>query len=413
MIAVMSEATGDPEFANRMADRLDMYRRMVNQRIMNSRLDPNPLQYAADGQLASSATKPASEQVRASAMREELPVYLQSILDGNMESTGAMMGDSDVPGIDAINNLFREWVFAPIAVSLVDENMVTSLVNTGHWLVTISGIFYGVELLVRSTQQWAKNKGQESALTTALNVFTNPADAAAGKLANGWLTSWPAFVLANLLNDMKPLFMYLFLLGLFLAFYLPAIIMIQWLIGLVQWMVYVIEAVVVIPLWSILFASDMGQKAFAPQTAQQGLIHLLSILFYPALLVIGFTIGMKVLDVVGTFMIDYIMIGFLGMTTGFAFGPVSVVAGLTLVGIIAYQVILRIFSGMLELNDRAIGWIGQRQTFGENQAEQAARAGMIGIIQRGESVGSKNAGNRGQQMNPAEQQRMTDQSRNR
>lgn len=394
IIGIMEAATGDSKFANRMGNRLDEYRRVVNQKIMNTRHDPNPLQYAADGTKASSATKPAEEQIRASKMREELPVYLQSILSSNMESQGAVMGDSDVPGVDVISTVFRKWVFAPITQQLVDEDMVTSLVNTGHTLVTISGIFYGIELLARSTTDWAQGKSEQGLTSDIANLITNPTDVVAGKAASGWLTSWPAVVLVNLLNDMKPLFMYLFLLGLFLAFYLPAVIMIQWLIGLVQWMVYVIEAVVVIPLWAILFASDMGQKAFAPQTAQQGLIHLLSILFYPALLVIGFTIGMKVLDVVGTFMIDYIMIGFLGMTTGFMFGPVSVVAGLTIVGIVAYQVIMRIFSGMLELNDRAIAWVGQRQTFGENNVEQAARSGIVGVIQRGEGVGQKNAANR-------------------
>jgi len=212
-------------------------------------------------------------------------------------------------------------------------------------------------------------------------------------LATGFANSYMGILIGEFLSDLKPLMIYLFFLGLFLAFYLPAVVMVQWIIGLVQWMIYVIEATVVIPLWAILFASDMGQKAFAPQTAQQGLIHLVSILFYPALMVIGFTIGIKVLDVLGTFIIDYIMIGFLGMTANYSFGIVSTLVGVTLVGVVAYQVIMRIFSGMLELNDRAISWIGNRATFGENSGEQAARSAFVALAGRGESAASQ-AGNK-------------------
>lgn len=394
IIRMLQQATGDEKFATRMADRLTKYRRAVNRKIMNSRLDPNPLQYAADGSLASSANDPMEQRVQGAKMREELPVYLESLIQSNAESQGSIIGDSDVVGPDVINNWFRGSVFPYIVGNLVDDNLVTSLVNTGHTLVTIAGTFYAIELVARSTMEWATEAQKKNLLSEAAKAVLNPVDWVAAKGVSAYILTWPGFLVKNLLSDLKPMFMYLFLLGLFLAFYLPAVIMVQWIIGLVQWLIYVVEAVIVIPLWSILFASDMGQKAFAPQTAQQGLIHLLSILFYPTLLVIGFTIGMKVLDLIGVFLVDYIMIGFMGMTTGYTFGPVSVIAGLTLVAIVAYQVIMRVFSGMLELNERAINWIGQRQTFGENNVEQAARAGMVGIIQRGESMGQKNAGNR-------------------
>ncbi|MFB2351427.1 hypothetical protein, partial [Priestia megaterium] len=57
----------------------------------------------------------------------------------------------------------------------------------------------------------------------------------------------------------------------------------------------------------------------------------------------------------------------------------------------AYQVIMRVFSGMLELNDRAIGWIGNRASFGENQTEQATRSAMVAVISRGESMAHRAA----------------------
>ncbi|ONF42489.1 hypothetical protein BTO32_14845 [Marinobacter lutaoensis] len=391
IIRSLEAATGDAEFANRMANRLTEYRRAVNRKIMNTRLDPNPLQYAASGYSATSNTIALDEKIRASQMREELPTYLESLLDSGAQNQGAVLGDGDSFGPDVVTStLFRDWIFPSVVGTMIDKNLMTSLVNTGHNLIAIAGTFYSIELMARSTSKWAENKASQGFFNKVTSFFLNPIDSAAGEAISPFATSWIGFFLVELLNDIKPVFLYLFLLGLFLAFYLPAVIMIQWLIGLIQWLIYVIEAVVVIPLWSVLFASDMGQKAFAPQTAQQGLIHLLSILFYPTLMIIGFTIGIKVLDLAGIFLIDYILIGFFGITSGYTFGPVSTVAGLTILAIIVYQVIMRIFSGMLELNDRAINWIGQRQTFGENSVEQAVRSGVVGIIQRTEGIAQKN-----------------------
>src|SRR5690554_7044353 len=96
--------------------------------------------------------------------------------------------------------------------------------------------------------------------------------------------------------------------ALFMAFYLPAMIMIQWLTGLVTWLLYIVEATIVIPLWGILFVSDLGQQAWAPQSARQGFVHFLSILIYPSLMVIGFMVAYQVLDLASTFLIDFLLL---------------------------------------------------------------------------------------------------------
>jgi hypothetical protein len=107
-------------------------------------------------------------------------------------------------------------------------------------------------------------------------------------------------------------------------------------------------------------------------------------------MVIGFVFGLKVIDLVSPFIIDFLIIGFLNATDGYAFGLVSFAAGLIILAVAAYQIIIRVFSIVLEFNDRAMGWIGQRAGYGEASGEQGARGGFVGAINEGKMEGRMN-----------------------
>lgn len=385
LVGKIEQATNDTDLANRIAERAKTVRATVNRQIMNTRLDDNPISLASGGDRA------IEQSISASNIRDTLPTYLSAMIDSAEAGQGATTADAKSYSGFSPSGFVRESVFPFMVTALRDDNVVTGLVNLGHYLIIFAEVAYAADLILRTTAEWATEGQKEGIVKKTFDWFTNPAGQATQMGAKWMMASWVGILLKNFMADLKPLILYMFFLGIFLAFYLPAVVMVQWIIGLVQWLLYIVEATIVIPLWAILFASDMGQKAFAPQTAQQGLIHLVSILLYPALMIIGFVIGLKILDLASYFLIDYIVLGFLNITSGHTFGLVSVFAGLTLVGLIAYQVIMRVFSGMLELHERAIGWIGNRASFGENQTEQAARSAMVAVISRGESMGHRAA----------------------
>lgn len=396
IVAKIEQTTNDPLLANRIHERIKRYRQNVNQAILNTRLDDDPITSgSSDGQ---STAKSIDQSIRASSIKESLPTYIASMKDSAAAGQGATTANADSYGPYSPSKFIRNYVFQPLVGSLQDDNIVTGLVNLGHYMIVFAEAVYAMDLIIRTTNEWAKHEAQNessSIASKALNVVFSPAKSLKNMLGKSAALSWIGFLIKNFMEDLTPLVLYMFFLGVFLAFYLPAVVMIQWIIGIFQWLLYIVEGTVVIPLWAILFASDMGQKAFAPQTAQQGLIHLVSILMYPALMIIGFVIGLKILDLASYFLIDYVVLGFLNMTSGHTFGIVSVFAGLTLIGLIAYQVIMRVFSGMLELNDKAIGWIGNRASFGENQTEQATRSAMVAVISRGESMAHRTASGKG------------------
>lgn len=315
-------------------------------------------------------------------------------VDGSMDSEGIWNNAKLF-----FNDYTKGVIFPGVVNWMTEGDIVTSLVNTGHNLIAIHEVLYGINVVIR-----AKNAADEKAATLekkkgifeklvdtvgdgALAVATGGISVAAGKVSGAIdrllfaTTFGQIFVI--IFTDFVKAFTALFIVAVFMAFYIPAIILIQWLIGVVTWLIYLVEAIIVIPLWGLLFVSDMGSQALAPQSARQGLVHILSILFYPTLMVIGFVVGLKIVDIASTFFLDFLIIGINNMTEGFTFGLVSLAAALAIIGFASYQLITRIFSLVLEFNQRMMNWIGQYNNYGEQNVESQIRQGFIAFVQHG------------------------------
>lgn len=391
----------DPQMTTRLASRLDQYKTRLRARLQNTRLDGDPISAGIGGRMsypgmASQATDPFNASaamgnaVSAADIKDTFPDFANGLI---VQAAKGAITDEDTI-MEAIQEYTRSTIFPFLLEPLRGDNLLTGLVNTGHNIIVASEIVFVGKHVVNSVASELEKRGvldpkdkpaQQRTKDTSSSFFGKVGDTVTGFFVG--LVKSPISMARDILNFFFSMWFYVFLLGLFLAFYLPAIIMIQWLIALVTWMIYVLEATIIIPLWGVLFTSHMGEKAFAPQIASQGFIHLLSILIYPSLLVIGFIVGLKVVDVASMFILDFLITGFLSSVDGYLFGIVSLVAGLFIVAVAAYQILLRIFSLMLEFNDRAIAWIGNRQTYGEGNVENQVRGGVTAIIGKVETQG--------------------------
>jgi conjugal transfer/type IV secretion protein DotA/TraY len=376
----------DPEIAFLLKNRVTNYKAALARKIQNTRYDSTPgsTGVSSYSQNASFAAAESALEIREAfpLMREEM---LANAYKGGMNPTSVMESMTQ-----SLNTFTRSLIFPHIIQPLQEDNLVNGLVNTGHNIIAISEIIYVGSVVLRTIdkRKLRKNAGKtekKGIIARAFSFFSGPI---------GVVINAIGFVIDAMIivfQDFAELWFYVFLMGLFLAFYLPAMIMIQWLIGMVTWIIYIVEATIIIPLWGLLFTADMGQKSFAPQTAQQGFVHMLSILVYPSLMIIGFVIGLKVIDLISTFLVEYLFIGLLNSTDGYVFGLLSLVAGLMILGLACYQIIVRVFSLVLELNDRAMSWIGNRQGYGESQSEGQVRGGVNAVIGKIE-MGSKRPG---------------------
>lgn len=393
-IQTFVDSVGDPQLGVRLQSRILAYRGLLTNELQNSRFDSDPGGSAklADATLSSNL-KTFGAATSALEIREAFPLMRDELLSN--AAKGGMNPESMIEAAkQSINTITRGYIFPLIISTLREDNLVNALVNTGHNIITVSEIVYGASVLARAIEggtppQKSDTQIEEEKSTwdKVSGFFKNPIKSVAGM-------AWSAIkgtarALWIVIQDFTTFWFYVFLMGLFLAFYIPAMIMIQWLIGLVTWIIYIAEATVIIPLWGLLFTADMGQKAFAPQTAQQGFVHLLSILVYPSLMTIGFIIGLKVIDLISMFLVDYLMIGLMNSTDGYVFGLLSLIASLFILGLACYQIIIRVFSLVLELNDRAMSWIGNRQGYGEGNVEGQVRGGFnaaIGKVETGKRV---------------------------
>lgn len=377
----------DPVYSERFAHRLTIFQSTLAQRLRSSRLSSNPFNSEDQTQLEGQRV---AEQEGVSGLRDMFPMFKDSMLEsaGELSSRDGVMGFFD--------EFSRNQVFPWVVNKLREDHIVTSLVNTGHSLIALAEAAYFGKLMFEGWQKGSTPKSEPESDSSSEKgwlrkgfdsvVSSIPGVGTAYDIGSGISSAFSrmgtmlAHVVTEAVKDALSLMQWLIFPALFMAFYLPSMIMIQWLTGLVTWLLYIVEATVVIPLWGILFVSDLGQQSWAPQSARQGFVHFLSILIYPSLMVIGFMTAYQILDLTSIFLIDFLLVGFMNATGGYTFGIVSLAAGLIIIAIACYQIIMRVFSITLELNDRVISWIGQRMAFNENSVEGQARAGIMGVV---------------------------------
>jgi len=403
-----ASASEDPIVGQRLTDRWNRYLERLRKRVENTRHDILPTtaqNYDDDGNVegaAEAALQSASNMAEVQnlypAMKDEMLALSQS---GSMSPSG--IGETINSWLDLIvKKNIQPWLFD----SMRQGDIVTSMANTGHNIIAITETLYAVDLFTRAVPKVVRHEADvkegdnvaESAVKNIWSSITAAATAGAtlfadvigDKITGLLFGTVPGQMLLTAFKDFMTVMKGLFVVGLFMAFYIPAIIIIQWLIGVVTWMIYLAEAIIVIPLWGLLFVADMGSQSLSPQSARQGFVHILSILFYPSLMVIGFTIGMKIIDVASKFFIDFLEIGINQFTEGYAFGIVSLAASLAIIGFATYQVITRVFSLVLEFNQRMMNWIGQYNNYGEQGVEGQIRQGFVAFLHQGKSdVGSR------------------------
>jgi conjugal transfer/type IV secretion protein DotA/TraY len=162
--------------------------------------------------------------------------------------------------------------------------------------------------------------------------------------------------------------------ALMLAFYLPAMPLILWIMGVAAWFVMLIEAVIAAPIWAASHAMPEG-NGFIGERAKAGYMVMLSLFLRPALAVLGFFAGMLLVIV----MLKVLMLLFLPAMSGMIGDSVSgVVTAFALLGIftaIVIQIAHRAFGLIHEVPDKVLRYIGGgNENLGEASNEQQSRS---------------------------------------
>lgn len=165
-----------------------------------------------------------------------------------------------------------------------------------------------------------------------------------------------------------------------LAFYLPAVPFILYMLGVISVLILLVESIVAAPLWAAAVAMPEGE-GFVGQHGKQGFMLMFGILLRPPLMVIGFFIAYLMMNAIGSVIGFGINIAFMSIIDGYVTGIVTILALLIIAGSFIIIVAHKIYGLITWLPDNAMRWMGQQiQNLGEGGETRQIGAVVAGHI---------------------------------
>lgn len=184
--------------------------------------------------------------------------------------------------------------------------------------------------------------------------------------------------------------------GALLAYILPALPFVVWTLGVIAWLILILEALVAVPIWGILHASPEGE-GFLPGTVRNGYLLLLDLFVRPSLMVIGFFAGFVVLEALALLIDQGFSVMVAGVTAGSLTGIVGFVSLLGVLAGLLTTVAWKAFHLVVWFPDHVLRWIGSSGspmgTEGDShKTHSTVVAGVAGGTKSVENLGQTSGG---------------------
>ena len=267
------------------------------------------------------------------------------------------------------------------------DDLIINMQYFGSAMSSLAEIGWWAKSITINTSKAALEKGAEL-LDSAGNVV--------GKVPGfGWLAkigtsvaSGGAKAISFQLSDISSLLNYLILalvvVGFTLGVVLPTIPLSMWLMGVISWMLFFIECLLVSPMW--MAAHGTAEKdGWGSEHTRQGYMLMIGLYLNPILRVAGFFaifVALKPIAFLVAWFFDYVQgVVVSGFVMIFLFlGSVIISA------IFAYSAIVRVFALPSELFERGLRWInGGQEVTGDSQGEKEARHNIAAFSSKSES----------------------------
>lgn len=194
--------------------------------------------------------------------------------------------------------------------------------------------------------------------------------------------------------------------GLTFAYYVPMIPFIVWIGGIVSWLVSVLEAMIIAPIWAISFLSPEGD-GFAGQKAEQGFLLILSVFLRPTLMIFGMFAALGVSFVVFAYINAVFMTVFIDASPSAFMSEIGIFkwfAKWIIYVILFITTMNTIYSLIHIIPDRVLRWIGGGDAplgdMGVEQANKQAFGIAVGTGSQATSQGAGAMGNKSQAPTP-------------
>jgi conjugal transfer/type IV secretion protein DotA/TraY len=180
----------------------------------------------------------------------------------------------------------------------------------------------------------------------------------------------------------------LIVIGLDLAYFIPALPFIFMVFAVLAWIIFLLEAWIAAPLWAVAHALPEGE-GFAGMRAQAGYMLFLNLIIKPPLIVVGFFFAMILTNAIIGFVSKPFM-EFINIMQGDTISMLYALFGLLLVyGALITFVVYKCYGLILFIPDKVPAWLGQ--VFREIGTHADPKQSMGGS-RVGPQMGSKVAG---------------------
>ena len=173
-----------------------------------------------------------------------------------------------------------------------------------------------------------------------------------------------------------------FLAGVTLAYVLPMLPTIYWLLAVCAYVILVAEAVIAAPLW-MLSHLKMDGDDMVPRSAGMGYSVMANLMLRPSLMILGLGLGLGIYSIMGGLLAEmYVRSLSSALGTGLA-GITGPIAGLIMLVLLAVALAKQCFGMISGLPDAVLRWIGAQ---GANPSQEGDRmyAAVAGSMKTGQ-----------------------------
>lgn len=260
------------------------------------------------------------------------------------------------------------------------EDPLMGMQNLGHGIINTSIAAVTAASLAKGTTKALEKVTGEGITGGVTDVLTGGTAKAAATVLSS--------MTADALMAISALALMLIGIGFMLAFYLPTMPFVLWMLGVAGWFVLVIEAVVAAPIWAAAHSIPEGEGAIG-RHARAGYMIILSLFLRPALMLFGLFGSMILMVVMGRLVSIAFMPAMTAINSGHTMGLITVIAFLIIFTGLMISISHRAFGLIHEIPDKVLRYIGgMSETLGEAGNEQTNRTMFIAGAARLNQVAS-------------------------
>lgn len=292
-------------------------------------------------------------------------------------------GDLDGTRVIAkVERWIADWLSSMIVPTSEDANIVTRLQSTGYTMITASeGLIWasiGLSALSDGKRAAAKQAIDGAADTVSgipiVGKFAGGVLKATAAAATKFATTFAYRFIKEAISYLRILIIPVLFAGFTLGVVLPAIPAMFWLLGVISYLLFFVQCLLVSTFWLAAHGTAEGQ-GWGSEHTRQGYLLMFGLFINPVLRVAGFGAMLLVLMPVGTltqWMFNYQF----GVSSQHGVAtPLMLAGGIIITTVFAYSACVRIFALPSELYEHGLRWInGGQEVTGDHASEGSSRS---------------------------------------